>query len=209
MHGTEAYDLPDYGRLVLSFTPSSLKPRLDPLLRLHHYLARVVNLSKDIMLIQLRLAWWRDELRKAQNPQSAAPVDPLLGRLIEGWRPHFDGPIGIIDAWEGLLGDRPWPDTVVDTLCLAYGKAFASMAGTKEADAAHTHGRCWACAELRLAGYENALGQLPRLPKLSRNLRSLALIGGLSRRALSRPEMALLGDRLSPLAAMRLGLFGR
>ena len=201
-----AYDLPDWAGLALALADGGFRNRLDALLRLHHHLSRVVLSSKEPALIQMRLAWWREELRK---PSDVGQADPLLGALKKEWSGDVAKVVAIVDAWEGLLADRPWPDTVIEALGLAYGNAFASMAGTKEADAARTHGRCWASAELRLAGYENALGQLPRLPKLSRNLRSLALIGGLSRRALSRPEMALLGDRLSPLAAMRLGIFGR
>jgi phytoene synthase len=47
------------------------------------------------------------------------------------------------------------------------------------------------------------------LPTLPPSLRPVSLLAGLARRASLKGHCDLLGDRWSPLAAMRLGIFGR
>ena len=57
-------------------------------------------------------------------------------------------------------------------------------------------------ARMRAAAHLVAHRPLPRA------LRPLAVLAGLSRRALAGDRAELLGDRFSPFAAMRLGIFG-
>ena len=103
-----AYDLPDWAGLALALADGGLRNRLDALLRLHHHLSRVVLSSKEPALVQIRLAWWREELRQ---PSDAGQADPLLGALKDAWSGEVAKIVAVVDAWEGLLGDRPWPDT--------------------------------------------------------------------------------------------------
>ena len=206
---SDAYDLPDWGPLAISAAKGRLAIRLDPILRLHQHLKRVVGAHKEVMLVQVRLAWWRDELRKPRAEHEARPADPLLAGLLEGWAGEQEIPIALVDAWESVLAERPWPTAVSNAFVTAYGDAFAGLAeDTSAGEAAAVHGACWARAELVLIGWTNdrPIGPLTRLPA---DLRALAVIGGLSRRALQKPGRPLLGDRLSPLVAMRLGILGR
>jgi hypothetical protein len=97
--------------------------------------------------------------------------------------------------------------------------AFASLAeasASTESANAFAAGRGWALAGFATrttnpAERESALllgAQLPFLPMRSRALRGVAVLGGLSRRALQRNEPILHG-RGAVLQAIRLGMFGR
>lgn len=166
------------------------------------------------MLAQMRLAWWRDRL--SENPTDWPPGDPLLA-LLQRWRdPAVLSPL--VDGWEHLLGETlERPD--IDNFAAGRGAAFAGLAGELGAPdaAAASSGRVWALADLAanlsdpaeqadvlaLAASESA--SLPR----ARGLRSLAVLGALGRRAISRGGRPLLEGRGAALTVMRVGLFGR
>ena len=98
-------------------------------------------------------------------------------------------------------------------------RGLAARLGAANAEVrAEAAGRIWARADLAAYASEDgerdraldqergaarAEGQLPAA------LRPLAVIEGLARRSLRAGGGPMLGDRLSPLVALRLGLFGR
>ena len=160
----------------------------------------------------MKLAWWRSELEKEHGEGDSQPPDPLIASLAVHFGDRTDVPIGLIDGWENLVGERPWTDKESSDFIISRGDTFASLALLSSRPdamlAASKHGRCWAMADLALMQADTVSAELSPLPPLPSDLRALAVIGGLSYRALKRGGKPLFGDRFSPLAALRLGIFG-
>ncbi|MEX0342696.1 MAG: hypothetical protein AB3N06_08920, partial [Erythrobacter sp.] len=165
-------------------------------------------------------AWWRDQLGKplAQRPCG----DALLDLIGKSWSGGETALVALIDGWEALLAPRPLEDAAIArfvegraTLGAGLGERLGKSIAVSEAGSA---GKLWAFADLAVharhdAERSQALEHGMRLAeqglKLPRTLRPLAVIGGLARRSLRRGGQEMLGDRLSPLVALRLGLLGR
>lgn len=205
--------LPEWGALVLAQARPPLRRALTGILHFDTRLSRIVTAAQEPALAQIRLAWWREELGRPLGETSSAPADPLLAALRSEFAGDTATLVSLVDGWEGLLETEPWPEAVLAEFVDAHGDVFAALAKlcgheghVREAAA---HGRCWATAKLALLADATAHKPPPGLPALPRNLRPLAIIGGLSRRAILRGGAPLFGDRFSPLAALRLGIFGR
>ncbi|ANY20683.1 hypothetical protein A6F68_02182 [Tsuneonella dongtanensis] len=206
--------LPPEQRLGIAYTPEAQRPALAALLAFDAMLGRFIARDTEPVLVQLRLAWWREQL--GGSARSATSNDPLLSEI----KAHWDGAQGtlvqLVDGWEGLLGEAT--DMAIANLVAARGAtfaAFAELAGAEsESESARTAGELWALADLRartddarrrsvIDGMKPPLGTLPR----RRELRGLCVLGGLGRRALAK-DQRLLHDRRAVLFAFRLGLMG-
>ena len=205
-------DLPDWGPLVLAHAHGRARVALDALIRLDQRMARIVATATEPALAQIRMAWWREEVGKERPVNSRPPPDPLLADLQAAWAGHSSSLVGLIDGWEALLDERPWAEEAREQFASGREGAFSGFARLASrqyaADAAGEHGRCWALADLSTMDADGSPHSIPALPRLPSELRSLAVLGGLSRRALKRGGRPLFGDRLSPFAALRLGIFG-
>ncbi|MDR2858531.1 MAG: hypothetical protein LBV50_11895 [Novosphingobium sp.] len=203
--------LPPLHRLALAYAPARARLPTLALLALDARLAGIVRHSHEPMLAQLRLAWWRGQLGNdaANWPQG----EPLLAAL-GFWQGRHGALAALVDGWELLTGPVPLPAAALVGFARGRGDAFASLAGVIGAgdDPARVRarGRAWALADLaghladsgerRTAG---ALADAAEAPRVSRTMRTLAVLHGLARRR---------SRGLSPgalLAAMRLGLLGR
>ena len=210
--------LDDWAQLALGHAGPGLRKPLADLLLFDRRLARIVLSASEPALAQIRLAWWREELAREREGQPPPP-DPLLASLLDSWRSEIPVLIGLIDGWETLLPTDDDQASAAELLSDTKAASFAALArfagvGEREADAA-LHGKLWGLAELALSEGRYGKGALQEsrllatnLPRLPKSLRALAVIGGLSRRSLLRGGAPLLGDRFSPFAAMRLGIFG-
>ena len=210
--------LEEWQTLSIQRAGAVLRDPLRDLLLFDRLLARIVLTFNEPALAQIRLAWWREELTR-EREGLVAPPDPLLASLLETWPSR--GPVlaSLADGWETLLPGGEDSRFEAVGLAQARGKAFAALAeiggsAIAASDAAR-HGAVWAHAELVLIGGGEQDELLPaglsaaaNLPNLPVGLRPLAMIGGLSRRSLKRGGKPLFGDRLSPFAALRLGIFG-
>ena len=176
--------------------------------------------ASEPMLGQMRLAWWRDQLGA---PASARPQGDLLLNLIgRTWADNELPLLALVDGWEALLGERPFGAADMQRFIdgrAGVARGLAARLGAANAEVrAEAAGRIWARADLAAyasedgerdraldqeGGAARAEGQLPAA------LRPLAVIEGLARRSLRAGGGPMLGDRLSPLVALRLGLFGR
>lgn len=211
--------LGDWESLVVGHAGPPLKDPLRDFLLFDRLLARTVLTANEPALAQLRLAWWREELGRERDERQAGPPDPLLASLLRSWAPAIPTLQLLIDGWEAQLPGEEEGEFSGEDLARGRAEGFAELANIagapgRSADAAR-HGALWAYAELALVGasVDNRARQTGReladdLPRLPRDLRSLAIVGGLSRRALKRGGQPLFGDRLSPFAALRLGIFG-
>lgn len=203
-------------RLALAYTPARARGAVLALLALDCRLAALVRGAREPVLGQIKLAWWREQLRKA--PAARPTGEPLL-QLIGAWGEHGAALGALVDGWEAALGDPAEPAEVI--AAIAQGRALAAAALAEllgHADAASEAGRAargWAVAEFaaNLAQSERAadVAQLIAAQdwtglRLPRDLRALAVLYGLARQ--SRGTRPLLSGPLAGLAAMRLGLFG-
>lgn len=205
-------ELGEAERIAVLYAAQSLRPRYRSLLLLDAQLARIALSAREPMLAQLKLAWWRDAIADPGE----APAQPLVQELATSWP---EGPARLtilVDGWERVAVGEGGFLAVAEAVAEARAAACAAAARAVPNDAIQAASRRWTLVTLaRLApdaqereamlATARGIGRAP----LARGLRPLALLDGLARRALRRGGGALLGDRLSPLAALRLGIFGR
>lgn len=217
MDNDDQYRLADWEDLALSHAGEKLRSPLQSALLFDRRISRIVLTASEPALGQLKLAWWREELAKAHSEPNRSLPDPLLAALSETWRAGVQPLHLLIDGWESQLpGEEEDASEGLATARAAVFSHLAKQCGYEQASfAAARHGRVWAFAELaQLSGgsvgqaLERGLEEARGLSPLPRELRSLAVIGGLSRRSLRRGGKPMFGDRWSPFAAIRLGIFG-
>lgn len=206
--------LPAVQRVALTYAPRPSRAAWLGLLALDTRLAQLVRETREPMLGQIRLAWWRERLREgpAQHPKG----EPLLALLGE----DSERLVPLVDAWEAMLGEAPLPCEAIAEFAEGRAQALAGLATALNgpATAGHTAqvGRSWALADLavRLSHplEREHVAKLiaegdARVPRLPREMRPLVVLHGLARRDLQR-ETAEAGMG-ALLAALRLGIFGR
>lgn len=211
--------LPPPQRLAVAYSPRAVRPAMLSLLGLDTRLGRTLRSAREPMLVQMRLAWWREELAKPAGKRAAS--DPVLGALEEPWQGHEAALRALVDGWENLLGDSPISRLSIEAFADGRGAAFAGLAevvgAAPAAEPARRAARRWALSDFvfrvsdpveRDRGRALYDGLEPRIERLPRDLRGLAVLDGLARRAMRRDEPLMTG-RGAALAAMRLGMLGR
>jgi len=204
--------LPEEVRIALAHSPERLRTQLATFFALDNHLDRMVAHPREAALKQLRLAWWRDELAKPVMGGDAP--HPLLDAVRDVFGLPFPGGVDLVDAWEAVaVADDLVAGAMALTatrtqMCFAMSGGHAGEVGNAVA--------CWTFVGLAHGTSEQVsrdllLSSALALPRarLPRSQRSLAILAGLARRAARSGHDRLLGDRLSPFAAIRLGIFGR
>ena len=203
--------------LALAWQPAASRPALACLLQLDDRLARAVGRASEPVLAQVRLAWWRERLGELH--QAGPAGEPLLAAIHEHWDADSKELAALTDGWEELLGEAPLSTAAIGAFAAARGKAMAGFAhlvrGGNYAVPAGAAGRLWALADFAAFASDEAERERAReiaraIPYFSlrvRDLRGVAVLGGLARRALARHQPPGQGRRAA-LAAMRLGMFG-
>jgi len=207
--------LPSAQRLAVTYAPARSRPLIVSLLELDARLAAILRARREPLAAQLRLAWWRDTLRRSPNDWPGG--EPLL-EALRNWRDPT--PLAeLVDGWEALLAERLTPPEIAEFVG-GRGRAFASVAeelGVGAVDDAAEAARIWAFADLAAnlsEGAERALvieyGRgLGPPPRLSASLRPLAVLAALGAAALARGGGDLLAGPGSLFLALRTGLRGR
>jgi len=209
-------ELPAVSRLALAYAPGAVREWHTTLLLLDARLAGIVRNSREPMLAQLRLAWWRE--RFAQPVTEWPEGEPLLA-LLARWG-EGAGALGrLVNGWEALVGHDSLDAEAVERFAHGRGVAWATLAELVDADPgdALAAAREWALADLaaRLSRSEerelarSAAAEEPwRKPRLPRVMRPLRVLHALGRRALRRDSEPLYGPG-ALIVAMRVGLAGR
>ena len=215
MHDLDPAHLPPAHRLALAYAPGATRSACGALLSLDARLGRIAGQSTEPIIIQMKLAWWRDQfgMPVEQWPQG----EPLLAALA-GVGLDPSALAMLVDGWEMASVTEQLDDGAFDSL--AEGRAavwrslsdrFAAGTDTLAVDAA---ARRWSLADLS--------GRLPAGPlretlcssldvesvALPRSLRPLAVLDALARLAL-RKNAPLLDGPAALAVAMRVGIFGR
>lgn len=202
-------------RLALAYARGDCRERLLGFFALDARLAGILRNSHEPMLAQLRLAWWREQL---SGEQAAAPRGEPLLELLECWRDDRALLAGLVDGWEGLIGDAPLPLSAFELLAQARAEVLAALDGTAVSPDAVRMARNVALADLatrlshpdeREAVTGHALRQDWAQARLPRALRPLAILHGLASRNLEAGLPVHTLGALSALAMIRIGLLGR
>jgi phytoene synthase len=185
-------------RLALAYTPAAMRPQILAILALDARMAELVRGAREVILGQMRLAWWRDAL--AADPAGRRQGDPVLAAL-RAW-PGDDAALSaLVDGWEFLLGDEPLTAARIDGFAAGRAAAWAALGGEPAARTA----RRWALADLAGHCRDRAERELvastarPPQEPLPRALRGLAML------AVGRAD----DGTPRPWRALRLGLLGR
>lgn len=210
--------LPMIERLSLAYAPASARLPTLALFALDTRLAGLLRNSREPMLAQLRLAWWRENLERSSDEWPGG--EPLLVAL-RSWNDRHKALRSLVDGWEALTGAAPLSADALAVMVAGRGDAFAALADaldrSHEAEAARWLGRRWGMADLamRLRNPEErsaAVGMLAaeggRRPHVSRALRPLLVLHGLAERRLAAGDEAASRSPLALLKAMRLGFLG-
>jgi 15-cis-phytoene synthase len=172
-------------RMAIGYAPRALRPAWSGLLALDRRLADAARDGREAIMIQLRLAWWRDRLAEPADKRPRG--EPLL-MLLAAWDSEREALGALVDGWEsqvvgedgGVALDRARAGTIV---------AMARMAGLGES------------AQVTAAAADWAEGRA--LPgTLPRALRPLVLLQHFENTADLPPWRVLAG-------ALRKGWLGR
>ncbi len=210
--------LPLPQRLALTYAPARARQATLALFAFDSRLGQAVAQASEPIMAQMRLAWWRDQLKLAPNRRERSDA------LICALDPFSDESFSLsalIDGWELLLSEE-LTESSARSFASARAQAFLPLRrvlnASDEADAILRHAQQWALADLasgisdvqeRSLVLDLARDANESIPRLTRVMRPLSVLSGLSRRSLKRGGTPLLDGAGSALAAIRLGLTGR
>lgn len=210
-------DLPLVQRLALSYSPASSREHVLALLALDTRLAGILRNRSEAMIAQIKLAWWRERL--SEDPANWPSGEPLLG-LLADWPNDRSGLVQLVNGWEALLADELGEGEMRE-FAQGRGAAWASLASGAQAETARAAGYQWALADLAMNLEHLDESDLARTlvkgedwstrakqEKLPKSLRTLAVLHGLSRRALNKNSAEMLDNYRSAMLALRIGLLG-
>lgn len=217
--GSEA--LSAEARLALAYCPHTTRQQFEIVLGLDARLARIVARTSEMMLGQMRLAWWREVL--AEAPASRPQGDAVLDAISRDWHHGPEALIALVDGWEYLLGDPPLPQSAA--IGFAQGRAGALMAAAgcpPDHGAARNAGMAWALGDLAAkvsndeercvlvkSGQEWLAPNSAAKGKLAPEAAGLAVLGALGKRSLDRGGRPLMEGRMAALVAIRAAIFRR
>lgn len=206
-----AAELGEAERVALAYAPARARAGFAAVLALDAVLARVALPAREPLPAQLKLAWWREACGGLPEGRG----HPVLTALAAHWGADSAPLVALVDAWEEIAAGAGGLAEAAEAVADRRGRVLALCVGEDEA-VARDAARMWTLTTLAdrapdAAGRERMRAAARLVPRrtLPRALRPLAVLAGLSRRALKADRAALLGDRLSPFAALRLGILGR
>lgn len=219
MEPAQADELPPEVELALSYTPESHRAKFRALFAFDQRLARIVAGTTEVMLGQMRLAWWREQL--AVSPEERPQGDAVLNELGQHWQGSEGALTSLIDSWELMVatdqlsvGDvkqyaiqrsAPFEALVTPSDESVAASISAAIARYVFADAANGVSNNRERALFVEEGLERS-GPGHRLPK---ELRGLAVLQALALRSLKRGGRPLMEGRGAALTAIRAAILRR
>lgn len=217
-------DLPLVQRLALSYAPASSREAILTLLALDTRLATILRNRSEAIIAQIKLAWWRERL--SEDPALWPSGEPLLERLAL-WPADRATLVELVNGWEALLAGQ-LDEAVMREFAAGRAAAWGGLAASiapKYGDQTARAAMEWALADLAMhldnsgesalarelaegdsGGKSKGGGKTASLPK---SLRPLAVLHGLSRRALDKNSSEMLDNMGGAMLALRIGLIGR
>lgn len=207
-------------RLALAYAPQSHRLQTLALLALDARLANLLRHSKEPMLAQLRLSWWRETL--GQESEAWPVGEPLLGAL-RSWNGNHGQIVALVDGWEALTAPAPLAADAIEAMAegraMAF-RAFADQAGcAAHADQAERIGLSWALTDLAVrlrnaterAVVEGLLadGATRSHGRVPRALRPLKVLEVLSARRHAKGSEEAARSPGALVRALGVGLLGR
>jgi phytoene synthase len=199
--------------LALSYAPDRSRAALDALFALDAALGNVLRTTREPLVGQMRLAWWREALEGLDA--SGAPAEPVLQSLTAAVLPlGITGSAlsGMVDAWEALLGDAG--AGLIDDHARLRGRALFAMGGVAldaaPGDPVEDAGEGWALADLAANISDPALASQARERAAARLAQARRSRWSRTGRALG--ALALIADRqlsgpIPPTFVLRLARF--
>ncbi|MEO9469146.1 hypothetical protein [Parasphingorhabdus sp.] len=117
-------------RLILAYARSEDRDHYSLSFGLDFRLAEIIRSTSELLIGQMRLTWWRDNLTKENVAKPAG--EPLIELLqsLENEDDVSSGLVKLVDGWEMLLADFPWDDRQFEQYSsLRGGGAFRSALG--------------------------------------------------------------------------------
>ena len=127
-------------RLAIAYAPRALRLAWTGLIALDHRLADAARPGRDAIMIQLRLAWWRD--RFAEPADKWPRGEPLLG-LLDAWDAERAALAALVDGFEAqVVGEDG--GTALDSARAEAIVALTRLAGLSETRAIRSAAARWA-----------------------------------------------------------------
>lgn len=137
-------------RLALAYARAADRPMLTLLWVLDERLGAIVAATREEMLGQIRLAWWRDALSALENGAPAG--EPLLGELaaaVQAGRVDAAMLGALAEGWMALLDGAPLDAETMARFAEGRGATlFGLVAGNAESPGVADAGAGWALADL-------------------------------------------------------------
>jgi phytoene synthase len=199
--------------LALSYAPAGSRKALEALFALDTALGDVLRSTREPLVGQMRLAWWRDALQRLD--QAPAPGEPVLQALAAAVLPIGVSGAALAamgDGWEPLLGELG-PGAIDDHARLRgrpLFEAYARVAGAAPGDPAGEAGEGWALADL--AANLSDADHADRARRLAANILARVTATRWSRNGRSLGALSLIAQRellgpVSPSFVLRLARF--
>lgn len=210
--------LPPEAELALAWSGPKVRGPLSTALQLDRRLAGIVSRTREPMLGQMRLAWWREALNRplADRPRG----DVVLDAIGRDWAGREAALVQMVDGWEVLLTEERLENVKISEFAALRSAFFLALDGDLSPAAmarVAAAGLRWATADaacavsddneraaLVAAGLEPCFDGPRRLPA---SLRGLAVLEVLALRSLKRGGRPMMEGRGASLAALRAAIF--
>lgn len=206
-------------RLAFAYARPQDRAAWTTLATLDQRLGEIVKAAREPLLAQIKLTWWRDQLRE-ENPGTRAS-EPLLTMIAEQFPGAGEHLASLAEGWACLLTAEQLSQETLRNHVEGRAAGFCallSVPGVKANVAELLDAARWWILGDCVAGLPDGerqdmlpalAGSLPReLPRLPRPLRPLAILAALGKHAVAI-RAPVLSDRTSALIALRVGMFGR
>lgn len=179
-------------RLAVAYAPRACQAIWEGFLLLDRRLADAARAGRDPLMIQLRLAWWRD--RFDQPVGEWPPGEPLLA-LLKSWDGERPALRALVDGWEArIVGEDG--GAALDAARVEAVMALARLCHVPAHESVRQAANEW-------LGIEPPGQRAPILPKV---LRPLAILRAMA----LREAQGRAGQPLHDFVAiLRVGTFGR